>query len=92
MGNSRKINFAFYLLYAFEASRDYDPEPALGKIKAKILTVSFADDMINAVEFGIVEWSTAKVPNARSVAMAATDRIFRGPESVRPRDLAIAPG
>jgi homoserine O-acetyltransferase/O-succinyltransferase len=52
--NARKTNDANDFLYAFESSSDYDPEPNLGKIKARLLALNFADDMINAVELGVV--------------------------------------
>jgi homoserine O-acetyltransferase len=33
-------------IYALDASRDYDPEPDLGRITASVLVVNFADDEI----------------------------------------------
>ena len=44
----RKSYDANNFLYALEASSDYDPEPGLGKIKARLLALNFADDLINA--------------------------------------------
>lgn len=35
-------------LYAFEASRDYDPSPALERITAPVLAINSADDVINS--------------------------------------------
>ena len=32
------------LIYAYEASRDYDPAPHLEKIKARVLAINAADD------------------------------------------------
>ena len=40
---------------AVESSRDYDPAPGLGKIKAKLVAINFADDLINPPELGIIE-------------------------------------
>jgi homoserine O-acetyltransferase len=40
-------------LYALESSRDYDPAPE--KIKAPLLAINFADDLINPPELGILE-------------------------------------
>ena len=35
------------LLYAFESSADYDPAPKLNAIIKPMLTINFADDLIN---------------------------------------------
>jgi len=61
-------------LYGYEASWDYDPEPSLDKIKARLLAVNFADDMANALELGLVERAVAKIPSARSVIVPASDK------------------
>jgi len=61
-------------LYGFEASWDYDPEPDLAKIKARLLAVNFADDMASVLELGSVERAVAKIPNARSVIVPASDK------------------
>jgi homoserine O-acetyltransferase len=71
--DGRKLDANDYL-YGFEASWDYDPEPNLGKIKARLLTVNFADDMANTLELGIVERAVGKIPNARSVIVPASDK------------------
>ena len=42
-------------LYAFEASRDYDPSPALEKVEAAVTAVNSADDEVNPPELGILE-------------------------------------
>ncbi len=56
-------------LYAFEASWDYDPAPQMARIKARVLALNFADDLINPADGGTVEAAVAKIPNARSVLM-----------------------
>jgi homoserine O-acetyltransferase/O-succinyltransferase len=61
-------------LYGYEASWDYDPEPDLGKIKARLLAVNFADDMANALELESVERAVAKIPSARSVIVPASQK------------------
>ena len=38
------------LLYAFESSADYDPAPKLNAINTPMLTINFADDLINPPE------------------------------------------
>lgn len=43
------------ILYALDASWDYDPQPRLGRITAPLLAVNSADDQINPPELGILE-------------------------------------
>ena len=56
-------------LYAFEASRDYDPGPDLEKIKAPLLAVNSADDLINPPEIGSLEEGIKKVKNGKAVVI-----------------------
>jgi homoserine O-acetyltransferase len=55
------------ILYAIEASRDYDPNPKLEKIRAPLLAVNSADDLINPPELGLIEREIKRVPHARFV-------------------------
>ena len=57
------------LLYQVEASRDYDPNPDLEKIRAPLLAVNFADDLVNPPELGILESEIKRVPKGRAVVM-----------------------
>ncbi len=65
--NYRKTGDANDFLYALEASRDYDPNPALEKIRAPLLAVNSADDLINPPELGILEREIKRVPRGRMV-------------------------
>jgi homoserine O-acetyltransferase len=60
------------ILYAVEASWDYDPGPALDKIKAPLLAINFADDLINPPELGILEREIKKVPHGKAIVMPMT--------------------
>ncbi len=60
------------MMYQFESSRDYDPEPDLGKITAALLAVNSADDQINPPELGIVDKDIAKVRHGRFVLLPIT--------------------
>jgi homoserine O-acetyltransferase/O-succinyltransferase len=71
--DARQLDANDYL-YGYEASWDYEPEPNLGKIKARLLSVNFADDMANALELGLAERAAAKIPNIRSVVVPASDK------------------
>jgi homoserine O-acetyltransferase len=61
-------------LFWFESSWDYDPEPQLGKIKAPLLAVNFADDQINPSELGVMEKLITKVAHGRFVLVPRSDR------------------
>jgi homoserine O-acetyltransferase len=57
------------MLYAFEASRDYDPEPLLSRIKAPLLAINSADDQVNPPELRIVERLMPRVQRGRFVLL-----------------------
>jgi homoserine O-acetyltransferase len=59
------------MLYAVESSRDYDPGPGLGKIRAPLLAINFADDLINPPELGILEKEIKRVKHGRAVVLPA---------------------
>ena len=54
-------------LYAFDASRNYNPEPMLSRIRAPLLAINSADDQVNPPELGIVERLITRVPTGRFV-------------------------
>jgi homoserine O-acetyltransferase len=64
---SMKTDDANDILYQVEASRDYDPGPELNKIRAPLLAVNSADDLINPPELGILEREIKRVPKGRAV-------------------------
>jgi homoserine O-acetyltransferase len=55
------------LLYAVNASRNYDPSPQLEKITAPVMYINSADDFINPPELPMAEREIKKVKNARLV-------------------------
>ena len=59
-------------LYAFEASRDYDPSKGLDRIRRPLLAINFTDDLINPPELRILEQAVARVPQARAVLVPAS--------------------
>jgi homoserine O-acetyltransferase/O-succinyltransferase len=61
------------LLYAFQASFDYDPSPELDKITAPFLLVNSADDFINPPELGIAEREMKRIKRGRFVLLPATE-------------------
>src|SRR5438270_2460525 len=66
---SMKTEDANDLLYQVEASRDYNPGPDLEKIRAPLVAVNSADDLINPPELGILEREIKRVPRGRAVVL-----------------------
>ena len=62
------------MLYALEASRDYDPGPGLERIRAPLVAVNFADDLINPPELGILEREIKRVPKGRAVTLPLSEK------------------
>jgi homoserine O-acetyltransferase len=69
-----KTDDANDVLYALEASRDYDPGPNLEKIRAPLLAINSADDLINPPELGILEREIKRVPRGRAVVIPLSDQ------------------
>ena len=69
-----KTHDANDVLYALEASADYNPGPALEQIKAPLLAINFADDLINPPELGILEREIKRVPRGKALVMPMTDQ------------------
>ena len=61
------------LLYAVNASRNYDPLPNLEKIRARVMYVNSADDFVNPLELGIAEREIKRVRGARFVLLPVSD-------------------
>ena len=69
-----KTDDANDVLYALEASHDYDPGPNLAKIQAQLLAINSADDLINPPELGILEREIKRVPHGRAVVISMSDK------------------
>jgi homoserine O-acetyltransferase/O-succinyltransferase len=61
------------VLYAFDASRDYDPSRDLEKITAPVLAINSADDFVNPPELGLMEKLMPRVKNGRYVLIPLSD-------------------
>jgi homoserine O-acetyltransferase len=61
------------MIYQFEASRMYNPDPNLSKIKAPLLAINSADDQVNPPELGIAEREIKKVAHGRFILLPITD-------------------
>jgi len=62
------------LLFAVNASRNYDPSPQLEKITVPVMFVNSADDFINPPELGIAERETKRVKNGRFILIPTSER------------------
>jgi homoserine O-acetyltransferase/O-succinyltransferase len=62
------------VLYAFNASRTYDPPAKLDQIKAWVMFVNSADDQINPPELGIAQQEIKKVKRGKFVLLPITDQ------------------
>ena len=62
------------VLYAVDASWDYDPGPNLEKIRVPLLAINSADDLINPPELGILESEIKRVPNGRAVVLPLSEK------------------
>jgi homoserine O-acetyltransferase/O-succinyltransferase len=62
------------LLYAVNASRNYDPSAGLGKISVPVMFVNSADDFINPPELGIAEREIQKVKNGKFILLPLSDQ------------------
>jgi len=62
------------LLYAFEASRDYDPSPGLDRVAAPVLAINSADDLINPPELGLMERLMPRVRHGRYVLIPQSEQ------------------
>ena len=60
-------------LFQFEASSDYDPSPGLEKIRAPVLAINSADDLVNPPELELMERLIARVPRGRYLLLPITD-------------------
>jgi len=69
-----KTDDANDVLYALDASHDYDPAPNLEKIQAPLLAINFADDLINPPELGILEREIKRVPHGRVIVIPFSDK------------------
>ena len=70
--NAMRQQDANDMLYQVSASWDYDPAPGLERIRAPLLAVNFADDLINPPELGILEREIKRVKRGTAVVIPAS--------------------
>jgi homoserine O-acetyltransferase len=62
------------VLYAVESSHDYNPGPGLESIRAPLLAVNSADDLINPPDQNILETQIKRVKIGRAIVLPETDQ------------------
>ncbi len=62
------------MIYAYEASREYNPLPHLEQIKAPLFAVNSADDQVNPPELGILDREIKRVPRGRYILIPISDQ------------------
>ncbi len=67
-----RTNDANDLLYQFDSSRNYNPQPKLGLIQAPLLAINSADDQVNPPELGILEREIKHVAKGRAIVLPIT--------------------
>lgn len=62
------------VLYALESSNDYDPAPQLERIRAPLLAINFADDLINPPELGVLEREIKRVIKGKALVYPMSEQ------------------
>jgi homoserine O-acetyltransferase len=62
------------VLYAVNASRNYNPRPKLETIQAQVMYINSGDDFINPPELGIAEREIRRVKNGKFALLPASDQ------------------
>src|SRR2546430_13490964 len=60
------------MLYAFDASREYDPQPRLEAIEAPLMAVNSPHDLLNPPELGILEREVQRVRRGKAGVLPLT--------------------
>ena len=71
--NQRRVVDANDMLYHYDCSRDYNPEPDLEKIQAPLYAINSADDQVNPPELGILEREIKRVKHGRYILIPTSD-------------------
>src|SRR5215471_18087250 len=61
------------MIYHYDCSRDYNPQPDLEKIIAPLYAVNSADDQVNPPELGILEREIKRVKRGRYILLPTSD-------------------
>ena len=62
------------MLYAFNASRNYDPSSKLDTIAVPVLAINSADDQVNPPELGLMERLMPRVKRGKYILIPISDQ------------------
>jgi homoserine O-acetyltransferase len=74
VANYFKTGDANDVLYALEASRDYNPAPGLERTRVPLSAINTADDLINPPELGILEREIKRVARGRALILPLNEK------------------
>jgi homoserine O-acetyltransferase len=69
LANAMRTQDANDVLYQVSASWDYDPAPGLERIRAPLIAINSADDLINPPELGILEREIKRVKRGEAIVI-----------------------
>jgi homoserine O-acetyltransferase len=61
------------MLYHYDCSRDYNPQPDLEKIRVPLYAINSADDQVNPPELGILEREIQRVKHGRYILIPTSE-------------------
>ena len=64
------------LIYVLDASRDYNPEPKLETIQAKVFALDFTDDQLDPIQLHVLKDLIKRVKNGRAVIQPGTSESY----------------
>jgi homoserine O-acetyltransferase len=64
------------LLYSLESSQDYDPEPDLDKVHARVFALNFSDDEFNPDELQVLQSRMKSVKNGHYVVQPGSSETY----------------
>jgi homoserine O-acetyltransferase len=73
-GNQARPTDPNDMLYHYDCSRDYNPQPDLEKIQAPLYAINSADDQVNPPELGILEREIKRVKRGRYILIPTSDQ------------------
>lgn len=56
--------------YDFDSSRDYNPAPDVARIKAPLLAINFADDLVNPADLPVARETIKRLPHGRFLLLS----------------------
>ena len=74
LDNNVKSHDANDVLYAYDASRTYDPSADLEKITARVLAINSADDFVNPPELSLMDQLMPRVKKGKFILLPITDQ------------------